>query len=423
MSDGRRAGLLVLIASFAGHGGNYLFYVVAARMVTPPEFAAISALIAFGTIIWTPVNGVQLSITRNVAVLRTSGTPGEVSAYLRQQGRRMGLAALLVAAAIIALSPVLSDRLNIGSVQAVVLAGLWIGTTYLLLAITGAAQGMEKFGYVAFSLAGPLGVLRLALLPLCLFAAGMTGSMWAMIIASVIGLAVLVRPLVSFVKVAPTTAPGSTNTLSAMAGLLAFSSLTQVDLLVAQAMLAEADRGIYASAVLLGKVALFAPAALAMVLLPRASAALERGESADAAVLKTHALTAAGGLVVAGALWALPTWVLSATFGPEYAASKPLLPLLALVMTGAAVLWVHLTFSIARKSTRMVAGMVGIALAHWVLLAFLHDTPHHIILASSTAVGAALLGVELGSRSGIARMLLRSARTGTTRTDQSTIPT
>lgn len=410
MSAARRAGLLVLIASFAGHAGNYLFYVVAARMVTPPEFAAISALVAFGTITWTPVNGVQLAITRNVAVLRTSGTPGEVSAYLRQQGRRMGLAALLVAGAIVALSPVLSDRLNIGSVQAVVLAGLWIGTTFLLLAMTGVAQGLERFGYVAFSLAGPLGVLRLLLLPLCLLAAGMTGSMWAMIIASVIGLAVLARPFASVVTAPPTEAPASTNTLSAMTGLLAFSSLTNVDLLVAQAMLQEADRGLYASAVLLGKVALFAPAALAMVLLPRASAALERGESADAAVLKTHVLTASASLLITGGLWVLPTWVISVTFGPQYAASKPLLPLLALVMTGAAVLWVHLTFSIARKSKRMVAGMVGVALLHWALLAVLHDTPHHVILASATAVGTALLGVEFGSRSGLVRLLLRSRR-------------
>lgn len=412
MSDsGRRAGLLVLIASFAGHAGNYLFYVVAARMVTPPEFAAVSALMAFGTLAWMPVNGVQMSVTRNVAVLRTSGTPGELSAYLRQQGRRMGVVCLLLAALIGGLSPVLSDRLNIGSVQAVALAGLWIGTTCMLLVLVGVVQGMERFGYVAFSLGGPLGALRPLLLPLCLLAAGMSGSMWAMILATVIGLAVLAPPVVRAARPAPTTAPAGTNTLVTMVGLLAFSSLTNVDLLVAQAMLPAGDRALYASAVLLGKVALFAPAALAVVLLPRAAAALERGESADSAVLKTHALTAAAGLAVALGLWVMPTWVLDVTFGPEYAASKPLLPLLALVMTGAAVLWVHLTFAIARRSGRMVVGLVAIALTHWGLLALLHGSPREVVLASAIAVAGALAGVELGSRSGITRLLLRSART------------
>jgi O-antigen/teichoic acid export membrane protein len=417
MSDGRRAGLLVLIASFAGHAGNYLFYVVAARMVTPPEFAAVSALIAFGSMTWVAVNGVQMSITRNVAVLRTSGTPGELSAYLRQQARRIGVAALVLAVVIAALSPVLAHQLHLGSAQPVVLAAVWIATTCVLLVLIGAVQGMERFGYVAFALAGPLGVLRTLLLPLCLLVAGMSGSMWAMLLATLIGLAVLVPPLLRAAKPTPTTAPATTNTLATMVGLLAFSSLTNVDLLVAQATLLEHDRALYAGAVLLGKVALFAPAALAVVLLPRAAAALERGESADSAVLKTLVMTAAAGLAVTVALWLMPTWVLTLTFGPAYAESKPMLPALALVMTGAAVLWVHLTFSIARKSRRMVIGLVGVAVGHWVLLALLHGSPWQVILASGIAVGTALVFVEVGSRSGTLRMLLNVSKSKSARAE------
>src|SRR5262249_35829865 len=95
-----RVGLIVLIASFAGHAGNYLYYLIAARMVTPPEFAAISALIALGTIVWMPINGVQLAVARDVAVLRTSGTSGELSAYLRRLGRRTGAMVLAVLAVV-----------------------------------------------------------------------------------------------------------------------------------------------------------------------------------------------------------------------------------------------------------------------------------------------------------------------------------
>lgn len=410
MSDGRRAGLVVLIASFAGHAGNYLFYVVAARMVTLSEFAAISTLIAFGSMAWMPVNGVQLSMTRNVAVLRTSGTPGELSAYLRQQARRVGIAALVLTVAIAAASPVLAHRLHLGSVGPLLLAALWIGSTCVLLVLVGAIQGMERFGYVAFALAGPLGALRTLLLPLGLLAAGMSGSMWAMLGATLIGFAVLLPPVVRAAKPTPTTAPASTNTLATMIGLLAFSSLTNIDLLVAQATLPEHDRALYAGAVLLGKVALCAPAARALVLLPGAGAALARGESADRAVLKPLALPAAAGLAVALALWLMPTWVLTLTFGPAYGEAKPMLPALALVMTAAAVLWVHLTFAIARKSNRMVIGLVCAAVAHWVLLALLHGTPWQVILASGIAVGSALVVVEVGSRSGTLRMLLHASK-------------
>jgi len=92
--DGRRIGLIVLGASFVGHAGNYLYYVIAARMVSPPTFAAISALIAFGTIAMMPINGIQLAVARDVAVLRTSGTAGALSGYLRRLGRRMWVTCL-----------------------------------------------------------------------------------------------------------------------------------------------------------------------------------------------------------------------------------------------------------------------------------------------------------------------------------------
>jgi O-antigen/teichoic acid export membrane protein len=403
--SGRRAGLIVLIASFVGHAANYLFYVIAARMVTPPEFAAISALVAFGTIAMMPINGVQVAVARDVAVLRTSGTGGELSAYLRRMGRRMLITCLVLLLLISALSPVLADRLHLGSALPVILAGAWISATALLAVLTGVTQGMERFGYVAFSLAGPLGALRTLLLPLCVLAAGMAGSMWAMLIASALGVAVLLRPVAGTVRAAPTQPPAMPSTLVTMIALLAFSSLTNVDLLVAQATLGESDRAHYAGAVLLGKIALFAPSALALVLLPRATSALERGERAEGAVLKTMALTVACGLCVAAVLWIMPSWVLTGTFGAAYGASKPLLAPLALVMTAAAALWVHLTFAIAKRSRRMTFGLVTAAVAHWVLLALLHDSPRQIITASALAIGTSLIVIEVASRSGVVRML------------------
>ncbi|WP_158850673.1 lipopolysaccharide biosynthesis protein [Saccharothrix deserti] len=406
MSDARRMGLIVLIASLAQHGGNYLFYVIAARMVTPPEFAAISALIAFGTIAMMPINGVQMAVARDVAVLRTSGTEGEMSGYVRRLGRRTGITCLVTLLVIIPLSPLLSDRLNLGSPQPVVLAGVWIAAAALLNVLTGITQGMERFGFVAFSLAGPLGALRPLLLPLCVLAAGMAGGMWAMIAATAIGLVVMIRPAAQIARVAPTATPAMPSTVVAMIALLAFSSLTNADLLVAQAGLAEADRAHYASAVLLGKIALFLPTALAFVLLPKATAALERGERAEGAVLMTMGLTVVLSLGVAGLLWIMPPWLLTATFGPEYAMAKPLLAPLALVMTAAAMLWVHLTFAIAKRSRRMTTALVVAAIAHWIVLGFMHDSPTQIILGSAIVIVATLVAIEIGSGSGIVRMLM-----------------
>ncbi|HEV8563212.1 MAG TPA: hypothetical protein VGR06_43405 [Actinophytocola sp.] len=63
---------------------------IAARMVTPGEFSAITALITFGTIAMMPVNGAQMAVARDVAALRTSGTGGELSGYLRRLAGKVG---------------------------------------------------------------------------------------------------------------------------------------------------------------------------------------------------------------------------------------------------------------------------------------------------------------------------------------------
>lgn len=408
--DARRLGIIVLAASFVGHIGNYLYYVIAARMVTPPEFSAISALISFGTITMMPINGVQVAVARDVALLRTSNGEGALSAYLRRLGIRMGITCVVVFAIIAGLAPVLSHVLHIGSMLSIYLAAVWVGTSALLTVLTGVYQGMEKFGYVAFALAGPLGALRSVLLPLCVLMAGMAGSMYAMTIATLIGLVLMIGPTIRSARVTPEATISTPSMVITMIALLAFSSLTNADLLFAQASLTATDRAHYASAVLLGKIALYAPAALALVLLPRASAGLERGERMDSAVLKTIGMTAACGLAVAAVLFVMPTSVVTATFGQAYAAAKPLLAPLALVMTGAAVLWVHLTFATAKRSKKMTTGLVVAAVAHWILLAFLHHSPEQIIMASGIAVGCSLVAIEIGSGSGIVRMLRGSSR-------------
>jgi O-antigen/teichoic acid export membrane protein len=399
-------GLYVLLASFVGHAGSYLYYVVAAKAVEPVEFAAISALIAFATIAFMPVNGIQVAVARDVAAIATTGSPGELSTYLRRLLLRMGLPCVVVLTLLAVFSPALARLLHFGSTGPVLLAVVWIAITAGVLIGVGVTQGQQRFGYLAFSLAGPLGMLRPLLLPLCvLVVGGAAAGMWAMIVATAVGLVVLAPAVIRTLRVPPAECRRLPSPLVTVVALLAFSSLTNVDVLVAQASLPELGRAHYAGAVLLGKIALFAPSALAMVLLPKATEAVERGGGAERPVLLTIAMTGACGLGVAAVLWLMPTSVLTLTFGPEFAASKPMLAPLALVMTGAAVLWVHLTFATAKRSWVMTVGLVGGAVVHWGLLALLHDSPWQIITASAIAIGGLLLAIEVGSGSGIVRML------------------
>lgn len=405
---GMRSGLVVLAASFLGHGGNYLYYVVAGRMVGVEQFAEISAMIALSTIFFMPVNGLQVAAARDVARLAAQHDLAGISGYLRSLLRRTGLLVVALLVVLLALSPVLADQLRLDSVWLIVLAAVWIALGSLLLVATGVAQGAQRFGLVAGVLAGPLGLFRVLLLPLLLVALGLPGSMVAMVLATVIGLVMVAGTVRRGTDAEPDRQvvfrPGQ-----AVVALLAFSSLTNLDLLVAKAALPAAQAGEYAGALLLGKIALFAPAALAMVLLPRAAAILEHGGDAARPVLLTLAVTLASGLGITGLL-ALPLNPVTLTFGDQFAGAASLLVPLALVMTGAALLNVHLTFAMASRSRSFPLLLVVAASSHAALLAVLHDSGEQIVLASALAIGTTLLVHEVGSRHGAVRTLARLRR-------------
>lgn len=419
---GVRAGIIVLAGSIVGHLGNYLFYVLAARGLGVEQFAEVTAMIAYSTIIAWPINGLQVAIARDIARMRSVGDEEGLAGLVYALVRRGFVLGLALAAVLVAISPVLLYWLDLSTIWLPILAGIWIVLLVWLIVGTGVAQGLERFGLFSALLAGPLGLLRAILLPLLVLAAGLTGSMLGMALATVVGLAMIapaVRSALHGSRRRVAFHPGS-----AMVALIAFASMSNVDILIAKATLDASVAGTYSGAALIGKIALFAPSALALVLLPRASAALERGERAERAVLMTMGVTVALGLAIAGSLALLPGSVLSLTFGDEFEAASALLAPLALVMTMAAVLNVHMTFSIARRGRRLPALMVAGAVGHLLLLLLWHDSPAQIVRDTALAVGLVLAIHELTSEFGLARMgvamLARRRARGTQRpVDQS----
>ena len=304
-SDGARAGLVVLGASLLGHLGNYLFYVIAGHELGAQRFAEVSSLIALATLVYTPFSGLQATVARDVARLRSADDRSGISGYVRLLVRRVGP---LIGAVVVVLGlavPVVVHVLKLESTWIAVFAVVWIISWVVLMMAAGVVQGLERFDLVAFTLAGPQGLLRPLLLPLGLVLAGISGSMLAMIGATGVGLAVLVRPLRSTVRVRARTGV-QMHPAGAVLALVGFAVMTNADQLVAKALLSPEAASTYSAAALLGKVALFAPAALAVVLLPRASAARERGADPSMEVLVTLGVTAATGLAISAVLALLP---------------------------------------------------------------------------------------------------------------------
>lgn len=407
--SGVQAGLLMLTASLFGHLGNYLFYVVAAQMLGAARFAEVAAMVALSYIFIWPVNGLQAAAGRDVARLRAAEQPAMLAGLVQMLIRGSLVGGLFLGAVLLGLSPLIADWLDLTSVSLAVVTALWVALIVVLTVLSGVVFGMENFGRMAVLLAGPLGLLRAVLLPIGLILLGLNGAMWAMVGATVVGLFLIVTPTRQLagaqVPARATFRPGA-----AILCLFAFAVLTNVDQLVAKATLDPLIAGTYSGAALIGKIALYAPAALGLVLMPRAAAALERGERADRPVLLTLCVTAVTGLSIAGALALIPASLLSLTLGSEFAAGASLLAPLALVMTAAALLQVHLIFAVARGSKAFTVLITAAAAATLGLLSVWHATPGQIVASIGAVMGTTLLIHELTSQYGAIRMILAILR-------------
>lgn len=406
---GVQASIVVLAASIVSHIGNYLFYIIAAQMVGVARFAEIAAMIALSTIFIWPTNGLQGATARDVARLHTAGDTSGLGGLIRLLLRRCTLGGLVGLAVLSALSPFIEEWLGLSSPVLVIVTGLWIVLNLWLAIGVGVLLGIGAFGRVAVIIAGPLGTLRTLLLPVLLAVLGITGALWAMVAATAIGLGMVARPVHRLMTGAPPRhfafLPGS-----AVLTYLFFASVSNLDLVVAKAVLDAHLAGAYSGAALIGKIALYAPAALALVLLPRAAAALERGESARRPLLATLAITALSGLVITAALALLPAGLLSLSFGPGFAAAAGLLAPLALVMTGAALVQVHLVFAIARGTRHFTVLLGAAALAHAVGLSLWHASPGQIVAVTGTVIGAILVIQEVTSEFGAVRSTVAEIR-------------
>lgn len=399
-------GLLVLALSMCAHVGNYLYYVVALRILGPAEYAQLSVVIALGNILFLVFTGVQAAVAREVAAARAEGRDQDAGATVRWMATRVLLFQVAGFGLLVALTPVADWMWSFSSSSIWIVGACWLALGVAMQSWQGVVQGEERFLLLGLVLAGPQGMLRLLfVVPLALLL-GIAGALWALVAATVVGLVLMWRPVRERIATAGgvgRTVPQLGMTLLA---LVAFGSLVNVDVPVVKALMSDVDAGRYAAASLLAKIAYYAPAVLAMMLLPSVTARLASGRPVAGRILATLGATAGSGLAVLLALLLAPESVVTLVFGPDYGGVYGVALALTAVMTCAATLNVHLMVALATREKRFVYLLVAGAALQIALLVALGSTATGAVIASAVAFGALLACYEVASPYGAVRLML-----------------
>lgn len=358
---------------------NLLYQLLIAHAVSPAEFANFNAIISIYMMAAIPLGTLQTAVVKYSSEFNAKGRTEEVRALLSRLFRATGVLALVTFCAVYALAPALASSLRIPSVQYGRLLALLIAASWVTPVLLGGLQGLEFFNaLMAVSISTTAAKLGLAFL---LVAAGfgiggaLAGFAVSTLFGILAGIALLGRLL--FAKTSAGHSEVDFRKILFFLFPVAVSSLCYIvmvnmDMVLVKRFFPESEAGFYSLSQMVGKIFLFFPGAISIVMLPRTSSLY--AQDRDTRATLTRSLSYAGALSAAAfaAYNLFPGAALRVLTGKSFPESILLGRFFSVSMTFFALVTVLITYFLSRGESRFliylgaltVLEVGGIALFH-----------------------------------------------------------
>ncbi len=404
-SPASQQGLLLMAATTGGSFFNFLYHFVTGRLLGPADYAALTALIVVLNTVSAPMTLSQMLVSDVTARLLALNSLGQIKQLMRQMVAGLALLSGLIVAGIALASRAIGELMRLPSPLPVVILALAIGPVLILPSLTGGLQGWQDFRGMSLS-ALVAGAVRLAIgVGLVWIGLGVSGAIGGFFISGLVtvGLSWFLLTRRLRVPSEPLTVKlGALLRFSVQAALatLAFTLLTSIDVVFARRLFLPEQAGYYSAAATLGKVVLYLPGPVAMLMFPKSSARHALGLSRAAMLRKSALVTLGLSLGVTAIFFAWPPDIIRFLFGPEFAPAGQWLGTYGLAMSGAALVNLLMFHYLAAHDWRFVSIMLGFVVAQVVALTLSAPAPlFYIIVVAASNWGIVLASkVWLGGR-------------------------
>ena len=416
---GLSQGAFMAAAMVVAGGFDYLVNVVVGRRLVPSEFfvfVTVTAIVQIMVQVTNVIRTVVAYYTAEATVLPDSQS--RIGVLLGRSWHWAWRWGLVAAVAFALLSPLLANFLHIDTPWPLVAAAFALLLLFLRPVTDGTLQGIQHF----FGL-GTVQILQSFLrlvFAILLVWAGLeaTGAVVALPLGSTIALGLAIWLLLPFFRAQkPLEMPGPISwrySLYTLIGLFAFAIMVNSDAIIVRRLFGDAAAEAYGPVVTLGKMNLFIPLGIGLVLFPKATQRHAAGRDSRPVLLLALGATLLPGLVLTVLYYLFPGAIVEAVFGPAYADPGNLLALVGLATTlfAGVSIWLNYALSLERRSyIFLLAGIVVLQVG--MMLAY------HPQLESIAAImiGAGLAGNIIGAittlpKSEIGSIVARPGRTG-----------
>lgn len=363
---------------------NLLFQLLIAHKLTSMEFAAFNSLLAIFMLVSTPLGTFQLTIAKYSSEFRARNETERIKFLLSDIAKKSFLLAIATLLAFWFASPYIMNMLKIPSVWLGSIFAALLATTWLVPVFLGGIQGLELFWWLS-AVTVITGVLKLALAYIfILLGFKVAGAMGALLISAIISIAVAYFPLKGFLSRERSAERIDYKEILIYMFPVALSYfcyivVTTFDMVLVRYFFSPIDSGSYALAQMLGKIFLFLPGAISIVMFPRTSGLSAQNQETIPTLKKSLLYTLILAVLACVFYNLFPGLVLTVLTGKAYPESILLGRLFSVSMSFFALLLILISYFLSVRDLRFVKYLaaftvlqiLGIVLFHHSLIGVL----------------------------------------------------
>lgn len=358
---------------------NLLYQLIIAHRLTPEDFAAFNSLLSIFTLVAAPLGTLQTAVAKYSAEFNAHNRVNEIKSLLSGIFRRASAMAFLVFFVFLAAAFAITEKLQIHSYYCGYILAALLAVSCIAPVSMGGLQGLELFGwFVSASLVS--GALKLILTIIFIFLGfNIAGALGALFVSVFIGIIIGIWGLRDFFYFGKTAEPVKFKEVflylfPVAISLFCFTALVNFDMVLVRYFFQPRQSGFYSLAQMVGKVFLFLPGAISIVMFPRVSGL--NAKNMDTASVLTRSLKYGVILCIAAALGynIFPSLALKALTGKVFPESVILGRFFGISMTFFSLLYLLITYFLSLRDLRFIKYLVLFTLLQLFAIVIFHKS-------------------------------------------------
>lgn len=369
--------IIVFVGTSLANLLNLLYQLLIAHKLSAPDFAAFNSLLSIFVVISSPLGTIQMTVAKYSAEFNARNQISKLKFFLSDIFKKTSILAISILLIFCLSSTYIINSLKIPSATSGYILALLLASTCLAQVFAGGVQGLELFRWVA-SVPVITGVLKLVLTFLwILLGYNIAGALGALLASTLIGIVIYYFTLRRFISLEAIKEDIGYKEIFIYLFPVAityfcFMNLVNFDMVLVKYYFSPQDSGFYSLAQMAGKIFLFLPGAISLVMFPKTSGL--NAKNMDTALILKRSLMYVFGLCILSVLCYnfFPYPVLRILTGKAYPESIILGRLFSISMSFFALLYILITYFLSVKDLRFLKYLVFFTILQFLAIALFH---------------------------------------------------